>query len=605
MISLFNTLKSHIPFSYLTKEELEQIKDSSDIEYFKEDTPIISTNQKPEYLYYIIKGVVEINDGIESIDFLNQNDSFDGALLLKDTPSKYNYIAKEEVIAYLIPKEIFLKVAKKNHKFKEYFFATLVQKSQLLQEEKVKEEELSTLSARVDALKLKEPLIVEPNISIADAIKSMESKKAVAILVKNKDGYGIVTDADFRRYILQSQDKEIKSISQIQTYPIISATKDELLFNIQLLMSKNSIKHMPIIEDNRVLGIVEVADILSYFSNQSHILINTLERATSLEAVIDIAKSLHNTIKVLHSRGVKSRYIARIVSEINKKMYQKLFEFIFPKEWQNNSSLIVLGSEGRGEQIVRTDQDNALIFKDGYKIQDIEYYTHKFVDTLDKIGFPRCSGNVMVINPKWAKSLSEYKEAIKEYIANPTQENMMDLAIIYDAFSVGGNKELLLDLKRYLLEEVNSNKSFLPHFAKAIESFESPLGLFSRFISQRGHKDEIDIKKGAIFAIVHGVRSLALEFNITKTNTNERIKSLSSVGYFGKAQATQLIEAFEVLNSIRLHFQLKKIEQNKEVDNFINYKELTKIEQDSLKDAIKEVEEFKKLLIYHYNLGVL
>ena len=600
MVSLFNNLKTHLPFSYLSESELKLIEQNANIVYFKEESKVISTNKMPDAIYYIIKGIVEVVEGLESVDILYENDTFDGTSLLKNTLPKANYIVKEELIAYEIPKEIFLKLCSQNNNFKNYFFATIVEKIELIQKERAKEQELDTLMARVDAIRLKKVAIVEPNISVKEALELMKSQNAIALLVKNKDGYGIVTDADFREYILNSE--HISTISQIQSYPIISATKDELLFNIQLLMSKNSIKHIPIIEDKEVLGVVEIADILSYFSNQTHILTSSMQNATSLESVIDIAKSLHNTIKVLHSRGIKARYIARVVSEINKKMYQKLFEFIFPKEWQENASLVLLGSEGRGEQIVRTDQDNALIFKDGYEPKDIAYYTQKFVSALDSIGYPRCSGNVMVINPKWAKSLQEYKDDIKSAIDTPNEEAMLDLAIIYDSFSVSGNKELLLELKRYLFDRVNSNKSFLAHFAKPIESFESPLGLFSRFITEPGHKDEIDIKKGAIFALIHGIRVLALEHNITKTNTTQRIKELNNIGYFNKELATSLIEALEVLNSIRLHSQLQKLQNNQEVDNYVNLKELTKIKQDSLKEAIKEVEKFKKLIIYHTKL---
>jgi len=604
MISLFNTLKSHLPFSYLSKSELEKIETSSNIVYFKDNSTVIAKDKIPEVIYYIIKGVVELKDDSNTLDMLYSNDTFAATEILKQKPLNGSYIVKEELISYEIPKETFLELCNLNSNFKNYFFTTIVDKIELIQKQKLKEQELDNLMAKVDSLRLKEALIVEPNISVKDAVAKMQDKKAVAILVKNKDGYGIVTDADFRRYILKSDS--INSISQIQSFPVVSASLDELLFNIQLLMSKKSIKHMPIVDDSGdILGIVEVSDILSYFSNQSHMLSNSMQKATSLNSVIDIAKSLHNTIKILHNKGVKSRYIARVVSEINKKMYQKLFEFIFPKEWQDNASLVLLGSEGRGEQIVRTDQDNALIFKDGYKAKDVAYYTQKFVATLDEIGYPRCSGNVMVINPKWAKSLQEYKDDIKDSIAKPTSEFMMDLAIIYDSFGVAGNKALLLELKEYLQNQTNSNKAFLSHFAKPIESFESPLGLFSRFVSTPGHKDEVDIKKGAIFALIHGIRALALEFNITKTNTNERVKELSNVGYFSKEAATSLMEALEILNNIRLHFQLKKIGQGKEVDNFVLLNELSKIERDTLKEAIKEVDKFKKQIIYHYKLGLM
>ena len=121
-----------------------------------------------------------------------------------------------------------------------------------------------------------------------------------------------------------------------------------------------------------------------------------MENARNIEGVIASAKRVPVMIEALHSKGVKSRYIAKLVSEINKKMYTKLFELIFPESWKERCSLVLLGSEGRGEQILRTDQDNALIFEEGFSPDNAAEVAQRFIDVLDEIGFPRCSGEIMV-----------------------------------------------------------------------------------------------------------------------------------------------------------------------------------------------------------------
>lgn len=606
MIALLETLKSHLPFSHLHHTSFLMVEKTSKIAYYPNGTSLINHGAIMDKLYFIVKGVVEAHDDEELIDIYHTHDTFGGVELIKNHPSVYKYIVTEELICYEIPKESFLALCEESKAFKEYFVASIAKRMEMFQEQKESANIADIMVARVDALHFREVVEVEADTLVEEALQKMCIQKASALIVNNEEGYGIVTDTNLRAYILEKESKGLSKISHIQSFPLISIEKNELLFNAQLLMSKKSIKHLPVVNSRgEIEGLIEISDLLSYFASQAHLLSSQMDRVKSLDELIENAKKLDSMIKALHLKGVKARYISRMVSEIHKKMYDKLFMFIFPKEWIENTTLIVLGSEGRGEQVVRTDQDNALIFKDDFTPIDVEKYTQRFIEALDKIGFPRCEGNVMVINPKWSKSIGAYKKSIRAYIDTPSGENMMDLAIFYDAYRVAGNLSLFLGLRSYLMEQVKSSSIFLPHFVKSIESFESPLGLFSRFISAKGHEDEIDIKKGAIFALVHGIRALALEYSITKTNTTERIKMLSDKGYFTKERASNLIETLEILNNIRLHFQLEKIEHQEPIDNYINWKKLSKIELDTLKEAIKEVEKFKKELLYHFKVNLV
>ena len=607
MIALLDNLKTHLPFSLLDKNAFTLIEESSQIAYYPKDTILIDTHAFTSIFYLIIKGIVEAKEGEELIDIYHNDDIFGGIELIKTQASKYQYIVNEELICYEIPKEVFLILCQNNSEFKNYFFSSMVERIELLKERKESAKMAEMMLTRVDESILHPACIVDHTMPVIEAIRKMENENAVALLVKNESGYGIVTDADLRKYILHHEQNNLKIISQIQTYPIISTIEGELLFNVLLLMTGRSIKHLPVLNAQEdVIGLIELIDLLSHFANQSHIISVQIEKASDLHSVIDASKRIDTMIKTLHLKGVKSRYIAKLVSEMHKKMYAKLFELIFPSEWQDKCTLILLGSEGRGEQILKTDQDNGLIFEDGFEPEDKEVITLKFTETLDAIGFPRCQGNVMVINPKWAKSTREYKEDIRRWITSPGQNDFIDMAIFFDAFAVAGNISIFKELRDYLKEQINQHKEFLPHFARSIESFESPLGLFSRFVSKdEGHKDEIDIKKGALFAIIHGVRALSLEHGIHITNTTERIKALNNIGYMSKEDAEDLLETLEAINTLRLHAQLEKLEKGKIIDNYISLPDLGKLERDMLKEALKTVENFKKRVSYHFHLSMV
>ena len=607
MIALLDNLKSHLPFSLLEDSTFNMIEGSSQIAYYPKNTVLIAEDKLPENLYVIIKGMVEVREGEELIDIYNSNDIFGAIELIKNEASFYTYVVTEELICYEIPVEIFLQLTEENKAFKTYFFSTIVERMDMIKEKNDTARTADMMVARIDDTILHDACIVESNMPIVKALARLEKTKSAALIVKNEYGYGIVTDADLRYYILHKEEDELVDISQLQSYPVISVEEDELLFNVLLVMTSHNIKHLPVLDDNGMItGVLELTDLLSYLSNQTHIISVQMERAETLEDVITASGRIEVMVAMLHSKGVKSRYIAKMVSEIHKKMYAKLFAFIFPETWHKRCTLLLLGSEGRGEQILRTDQDNALIFEDGFDPEDKDAVVQRFIETLDKIGFPRCKGNVMIINPKWAKDVNSYKKDIRTWIISPDYDGLMDMAIFYDTYAVAGNIDLFKEVQSYLLEKIKDHKEFLTYFARSIESFESPLGLFSRFItSEKTHKNEIDIKKGALFALIHGVRALSLEYGIKKTNTTQRIKELNNIGYMNKQDAQDLIETLDVINTLRLHAQLEKLQAGKEMDNYICLTTLGKLERDILKEALKTVEQFKKRVSYHFHLSVV
>ena len=607
LIALLNNLKTHLPFSILDNVSLKLIENNAQIAYYPKETLLIDAHVIPSTFFFIIKGIVEAKEGEELIDIYQNDDVFGGIELIKQQPSKYQYRVNEELICYEIPKEVFLELCQNNSEFKNYFYSSLLERITMLKEKNESAKMADMMLTRVDNTILHTACIVDHAMPIIDAIRKMDNENAVALLVENESGYGIVTDANMRQFILHDEPNSLTKISQIQTYPIITIPEGELLFNVLLLMTGQSIKHLPVInEQGEVVGLLELIDLLSHFANQSHIIHVQIDKASDLQSVIAASKRIDSMINTLHLKGVKSRYIAKLVSEMHKKMYAKLFKLIFPTEWHDKCTLILLGSEGRGEQILKTDQDNGLIFKEGFEPKDQDEITMKFTETLDEIGFPRCKGNVMIINPKWAKSTGKYKKDIRKWISSPDYDDLIDMSIFFDTFAVAGNISIYKELRHYLMEQIKHHQTFLPHFARAIETFESPLGLFSRFVSgDKGHKDEIDIKKGALFALIHGVRALSLEHGIHKTNTTERIKALNDIGYMNKEDACDLIETLEVINTMRLHSQLKKREKGMDIDNYISLKSFSKLERDTLKEALKTVEAFKKRISYHFHLNMV
>jgi CBS domain-containing protein len=185
------------------------------------------------------------------------------------------------------------------------------------------------------------------------------------------------------------------------------------------------------------------------------------------------------------------------------------------------------------------------------------------------------------------------------------EETLLSLSIFLDAHCVAGDAELLEECLHYLRGEFEGRSDALAHLAKSALAFETPLSLFSGFVLGREeHESELDIKKGGIFAIVHGVRILALENKIECTNTTERIKKLNNIGLFDKRFANELIEAYDTLLEIRLRSMLSQ-KHTTEEQNYVNPKLFSKTDRDLLKDAFKIVNTFKKFITYHFHLEMV
>lgn len=597
-------LKTIEPFNKLSANEFEKLINSLDIKYYKKNETIAQKGEIPNEYFIIAKGIVkEIDD--ENSSFLMSKDSFDAASILKNE-YKNSYIAEEECILFSLKKEYFLELIHTNAFFEGYYLHSISKKMQELLSQNLNKELATFMATRVKEVYLHEPLIIDSSISILESAKMMSAAKSDIVIVDFKNSFGIVTNTTLREKVIIPQKSFQDPIGDIAKKGLITIDENDFLFNALLLMIEHNITRLAITRENKIIGILEQIDLLSTISSKDHLVNFQINRAKSIEELKKASDDLIYLIKSLQQKGVKVRHISKLVSDLNIKTYKKLFELMATNELLSNSSLMVLGSEGRREQTLRTDQDNALILRDGITIDNIEQITNQFSQALISFGYPPCEGNVMVSNPYWAKSLSEYKKEIANYIHTPNGNNILNLAIIFDASYVSGDEELFRELKESIFEAISDDVGFYAHFAKAILSFPTPLSLFSGFITNKHeHKDELDIKKGAIFPIVHGIRSLALEKRVKHTNTIERIKELTNYKIFTKEYATELIEAYNFLLTLRLQRQLDKIQKNQTPDNFINPSLLSKFERDLLRDTLKLVDSFKKLISHHFRLQLV
>ncbi len=591
---------SHIPpFDKLREPELKAVVDAMDIAYFRKGEYLIRQETSPNALYIIIKGIVQETRDDEIVSVYVSQDSFD-AMSLLDGTSKNDFIVREELICYILPKTLFLNFIQNNDALKRFYSQDLSKRLNSLIEQRNNTELASFMVAKIKDIYLQTPVFVEAESSVYDAVQMMTHQKSSFILVKTDKGIGIVTDKDLRDHVVLQRYSIDNPIAHIASYELISLGRDEFLLHALLVMLRNSIKHLLIEQDHEIIGVLEQIDLLSYLSNHTRLVAVQIDRAQNKAQLKVASQNMTNMIKAFNANGMKIKYLMQWLTELNQQVLKKLYAFIAPPALLDNSCFIVMGSEGRGEQILKTDQDNAIILRDGFVCQDLEKMTQELTETLIDFGYPACQGKIMVNNESWCRSLKGFKEQIFQWVIE--FKYPLELAIFCDAKAVAGDVTLLDEAKKYLYERLQDNQAFFSYFAKPTLSFETPLSLFATFIVDKSYANQLDIKKGGIFPIVHGVRSLALEYKIIQMGTIERIKHLTEKGIFDKAFATDLIEAFGFMISLRLQFELEKMKEGEVYDNYIKPSQLNKLERDLLKDSLKIVNEFKQFINYHFKL---
>jgi CBS domain-containing protein len=370
-------------------------------------------------------------------------------------------------------------------------------------------------------------------------------------------------------------------------------------------MVRYSVHRVIVMDHGKPIGTLEQVDLLSFIANSSSLVVQKILQAKKLDDLKEAAEQITNLISLLHRNGTKVAMIARLVQELNAKLFEKTWSLIASPELQANSCLFVMGSEGRGEQILKTDQDNGLIINDRFSYgPEVTQVCERFSAALIEFGYPECPGKIMVNNPAWRKTETDFTETTKQWLLEPTPDSLMNLAIFLDSHAISGDASLLQNVKQNLFKLVTDNQFLLARFAAAIESFHSEVGWWNRLLTLGGESSEnrINLKKAGIFAITHGVRALALENHIWVNSTAERVRDLIQMHKIPADLGNEVVESLHLLMELRLKSGIAELETGKPVSGEIDLDRLSTLERDLLKDALSVVKRFKQYLRQHFHL---
>ncbi|HAV40501.1 MAG TPA: cyclic nucleotide-binding protein [Aquificaceae bacterium] len=601
------------PFNYLDKKEIQSIAHNLLVEYYKKGEIIFKEGASPlDFLYILRSGSLVLEREGEVIEYIHEGECFGYISLMTSSPPSSTAKAIEDSVVFLLNKKIFNKLISTNESFREYFARKLAKRMQNVASKGLSSVERH-MEVSLEDINLRPLLVMEGSSTVEEAIKEMVSKDSTYVLIKLPEGMGIITERDVLRKVLAKglRPEEVK-LKDVASFPVVWIESKSTLYDAMVLMARHGIRKLLVKKNGDPVGVLEDRDLIAYESKNAVLLIKEIDKAKTVEDL----KYLYGLVKEqtldLVFQGTDPERLGEYISEINDRFMKRTVYVAMNRLGEEPLvpfSIMVLGSEGRREQSLRTDQDNALIYQD-YPLLDFdpkkyfERFSKVYIDTLLEIGFPPCPGNVMISNPFWRRSAKEWQSAVKDWIEKPKEENILNVAIFFDFRNVFGDQSLTEDLWSFILQTLKENPGFLPFLAVDAVRFKPPIGFFGDFVVEKTgeHKGEIEIKKGGIFPITQGIRALALEMGIGKRNTFERIEELKRLGVFSEEHAKDLKEAYRFLLSLRFKFQAQKIKEGKEPDNYINPNRLSRAEKNTLKDVFKIIKEFQEFLYEMYNL---
>lgn len=610
MPSAFNFSLS--PFDALTPAQQGRLRANIDIAYYPEGTVVLEAGAPTPCLWVNIKGHVTQMEGDETIASHGPEDVWDGRALVMGR-SSHRFVASEELIAYLLPREAVMALIAENTTFGALLFSDLGQKL-LAASTRSSAHELRSLSlSRVDEAFLRPAHVVDADLDVLSTVRLMREKEVGAVLVQERQSLapgrsslGIFTQTALQRAVLDGRPLAQMPVREWSRFELIQVRPSDQMGDVLALLTRHRIHRVVVAEGAQILGLLEALDVFSFLSNHSHLVALQIDAATDLDALVRAAQQIPRMITSLYRSGTRVGLLARLVQDLQARLFDRTWQLIAPADLVQNSCLFVMGSEGRGEQLLKTDQDNALVWRAGYEPpSDLADICERFSAALGQFGYPPCPGGIMVSQAPWRKSATDFAHEVRQWLLMPDAAALMNLAIFLDTHAVSGDAALLAQLQQVARNTASHSDALLARFAVAIDAFGSSQGWWNRLLHLGEAPGGMNLKKEGIFPLVHGVRSLAFQAGLHETNTVARLEALAARGVISAAQAGDWAQCLHFLMGIKLQAGLSELEREQAVTGTVDVSRLSTLDRDLLKDALAVVRQFKAFLRLHFRLDVL
>jgi len=617
LIEIHEHLKLHPPFSLIDAERLKAVADSVEVSYFRAGDTIVSLGDPVRDLHFIRSGAVEIfrRDGA-LYNRLGAGEIFGQIALMTARPARFPVRALEDTLVYLIPDEVFRELFDEEEAFADY--VEVEDRSRLRRSASQQTGGSPLLVTRVRQLVHLKPAVVTVETTVREAAGKMDEERVSALLVcDEQEGceqeqafsvIGILTENDLTRRIVAAGRDHQTPVGEIMSPDPVPVDADAFVFEAVLLMMRHNVHHLPVLDRQRPVGMINLSDVISLETQNSLFVARSILARDSLEGLKTLLPDVQASFVRMVNEDANSHMIGSAMATIGRTFKQRLIELAEAELGPPPVPycLLALGSMARDEQVLLTDQDNALILDDQYDPRHHgEYFmalANRVCDGLAELGYPYCTGGIMATNPKWRMTLSQWRRQFDDWIGKPDAEALLHSSIFFDLDGVAGEISMADQLQRRIAERASKAPRFLGCLAQNALNRTPPLGFFRDFVLETSgrHQNSLNLKRRGTGPLGDVIRVHALAAGSRSQNSFRRLDDTVAAGFLTSGMATDLRDALEFIAIVRIRHQAAAIEAGRQLNNNINPEDLSTLDRRSLKDAFRVLSDAQKFVKFRF-----
>ena len=603
-----NFLAQHEPFLRLPDADLAQLPAKLTIRYVRRGEVVVHTGDINDTLHIIRAGAIDIigSDG-ELLDRREQGLTFGYSTLNGQPVSRYCMKAVEDCLVFELGREDFAELCSRHPDIDRYFSA-LTTRIRRAAEGLGDPSVARVLRTKIDEVMIATPCTIAPDESIRAAARKMTEREVSSLLVTDEGTLqGIITDRDIRSRVVAAGMSAENPVTQAMSPDPWSVPSSTLAMEALLTMSEKRIHHLPVIDDGELNGIVTQADIARLLHNDPIFLATDVSHRDDVDSLAESLSRVATLSAQYIDRGAAPQESAAMLTIAADAIARRLFVLGEQKFGAApvDYAFVAVGSQGRREMGLASDQDNALVLADDFDPDvDGEYFQHltQFVCTgLEQVGQSLCPGDMMAMNPKWRMTVSQWGDTFNSWVTAPEPEALLNSQVFFDFRTVYGNAELGEQVHRTAIVQGQGSRRLHAHLASLAARREPPLTLFRGLVVDRSgqYARTLDVKKGGTASIVQMARLYGLSAGVEAVGTRERL--LQSAGdAVSRRGAQDLIDAFDFLRALSLKHQSAQLKAGSRPDYLIDPKLLSRMDREHLRDAFQIIKNMQNALATKY-----
>jgi CBS domain-containing protein len=566
-------LKAHLPFSRMSQKDLEFIAERARLGYFPVGTTIVDpANGIAANLHIIQRGHVRVRNPTAAVDdeVRGAGECFPVAALSANSPGTRRFEATEDVFCLLLPRADFDALRAHSPEFGQFCteaLATIVQHSlgQLRNHFSQRATDQQTLLEPLKSLVRRDPVFCSTDTPVRTALERMSEQgvRSIAVIDAKRRPVGMFTLIDLmERIVLPGMPLETPVADVMSTTPTMLdelATAQEGL----AIMASRGIHQLLVVRGGELAGVVSERDLFSLQRVTMRNITQSVKLARDVVALQRSARDIALLTDNLLAQGAAAEPLTHTITALNDILTRRLFEIVLPGFGLDDidACWLSVGSEGRREQTVATDQDNAIVFRcDPADTEATRQRLLEFAraanEGLAALGFPLCPGNIMASNPEHCLTLTEWRGRFAGWMREPTPTALLGANIFFDFRPLAGNFALAEELRRWLDATSGENRLFLRMLVANALQAEPPLGWIRTFRTDEGEfAGTIDLKSHGTRIFVDAARAFALALGLSETNTSQRIRMAGRRLNRDERDITATVDAYHFLQLLRLRAQ--------------------------------------------------